>query len=260
MKNNRYIITAIIVFTLVAIGGSFIWQGIKTESELKSLIAYNDSIEKANRNLVEYIQFRTDSIDIENKSRLGVSFFIKDKMQTEHYSYDDFGEVYIRHFLRDSWIDSLKNINFELQDTILTYADCNEYDDELWDIYGMTYTREIFGRNISVTLFYNYWKRMQDGEVIPESKRKYEFNNSFDIKFSSREDYDYFLQSLRKHNYIKKISDVYHPSNGEVTYEYITFYDDKDSPTNINIRRCNDPSFRIDDNLTIHVELRFCNG
>lgn len=258
MKKKLIITISAIALACIACGSVALWKDYKTKRNLQDLVAYNDSIRTANSNLVEYIEFREDSIDTENRSRLGVSFFIKDEMRIDRYFEGDFRQVYVRHELRDALIDSLKKINFVAEDTVLIMSDCNEYDDELWDEYGVKFNRELYGRKISVSFGYKCWKRTQNGDVIPEQQRKYVFNDSFTITFSSGEDYEYFLQTLRKHDYIKTISESCHWSNGDPVYEYQSHYETTDST--VYIRHCDDPIFSISDNLSINVNLRACNG
>ena len=115
------------------------------------------------------------------------------------------------------------DLGFERQEEVVLSTNCSEYDDELYDVYGIPYVRILNDRTITITPEYRCNTQTQDGVRIAEKNRQKKFQSSIEVKFSSKDDFDNFLKSLYDIGFVKQQQYDYRSNNVESTY----YSDDK---------------------------------
>ena len=179
---NKKKITILFVISIIVISfvsAIVIGRYKEKKKELNDLVAYNDSI--------SLISHYTDSINNENRLKFEAKVLIG-----ELQNYDN--SEWKKRGFREDWDKALLEMGFEKQqEEILLATDCSEYDDELYNVYGIQYVRNVNDRVITITQDYICYTRTQDGVYIAEEKRHKVADNSMSVEFSSKDDYDKFI-------------------------------------------------------------------
>ena len=218
-KKKLIILTLISIICVVFVPFAIIeWHKHKALKELSILKAYNDSIFAKNEQIIQYAQFSIDSINNENCQRLQALHLVSELHESNYNDYS-----FKKREFKENWENLILDLGFERQEEVVLSTNCSEYDDELYDVYGIPYVRILNDRTITITPEYRCNTQTQDGVRIAEKNRQKKFQSSIEVKFSSKDDFDNFLKSLYDIGFVKQQQYDYRSNNVESTF----YSDDK---------------------------------
>lgn len=189
----------IVIALLVAGGGVGYYIYVVHKSKEAAAIAKKarlDSIAAVEAARLDSI--RQDSIKYEEEHRFLPTVFIHEELTRSEWN-----PLLYERPLKSNWEQILISQGFVKGETKTLYVDEREYEEELYDIGAVLYTRNINGRCITVKAYLFLYKQCSDGSIIPINERAWRFienshmGQSFEIDFSDLQDLDTFWDALK---------------------------------------------------------------
>lgn len=244
-RKDRRLILIVVIFLVLLAGGTtsyYFYAKKKAQTAAFAEKARLDSIaaEAAALEAARLDSIRQDSIKYEEEHRFLPTVFIHEELTRDERS-----PLFYKRPLKSNWEQILISQGFVKGETKTLYVDERGYDEELYDIGAVLYTRNINGRCITVKACFILYKQDQDGSMIPINQRGWHFienrheGQSFEIDFSDLQDLDTFwdaLKSLGLSKYQSGIGGDYElidqrKKNGEYVCPSTSFYRDRNTIT-----------------------------